>query len=57
MNRFQPTYTCLQEVMLENVKYNLGREHEFYAIIPPGQKNKGGFAVAIKKEIAHEDYQ
>ena len=40
--------------MLENVKYNLGRKYEFYATIPPGQRSKGGAAVAIKKEIAHK---
>ena len=26
--------------MLENVKYNLGREYEFYAMVPLGQKTK-----------------
>ena len=40
--------------MLENVKYNLGREYEFYAIIPLGQRSKGGTAIAIKKERAHK---
>ena len=40
--------------MLENFKYNLGREYEFYAIIPPDQRSKTGTPVAIKNEIAHE---
>ena len=35
-------------------KYNLGREYKFYATIPPGQRSKGGTAVAIIKEIAHK---
>ena len=39
--------------MLENVKYNLGREYEFYATILQGQRSKGKTAVAIKKKIAH----
>ena len=34
--------------MLENVKYNLGNEYEFYATIPSGQRSKGGTAVAVK---------
>ena len=41
--------------MLENVKYNLGREYDFYATINPGQRNNGGTAVEIKKEIAYKD--
>ena len=40
--------------MLENVKYNLGSEYEFYATIPLGHRSKGGTTVAIKKEIAHK---
>ena len=40
--------------MLENVKYNLGREYKFYAIIPPGQRRKERTTVVIKKEIAHK---
>ena len=40
--------------MLENVKYNLGREYKFYATIPLGQRSKRGTAVAIIKEIAHK---
>ena len=39
--------------MLENVKYNLGREYEYYATISLGQRSKGKAAVAIKKEVAH----
>ena len=46
MNRFQPFCICLQEVMLENVKYNLGREYEFYATIPMQRKA----VVAIKNK-------
>ena len=34
---------------MENVKYNLGREYKFYAIILQGQRSKGGTAVAIEK--------
>ena len=34
--------------MLENVKYHLGREYEFYATISQGQRSKGGAAVIIK---------
>ena len=52
MNKFRPSCICQQEVMLENVRYNLGREYKFYAKIPPGQRSKGGAAVAIK--IAHK---
>ena len=51
---FQPFCICLQEVMLENVKYNLGGEYKFYATIPLGQRSKGRTAVAIKKEVAHK---
>ena len=40
--------------MLGNVKYNLGKEYNFYATISPGQRSKGVTAVAIKKEIAHK---
>ena len=40
--------------MLENVKYNLGREYKFYSKIPLDQRSKGGAVVAIKKEIAHK---
>ena len=35
--------------MLENFKYNLGREYEFYEIILLGQRSKGGTAIAVKK--------
>ena len=40
--------------MLQNVKYNPRREYELYAIIPLGQRSKGGTAIAIKQEIAHK---
>ena len=40
--------------MLENVKYTLGREFKFYAIIPLGQRSKGGTTITIKNEIAHK---
>ena len=40
--------------MLENVKYNLGREYNFYATFPPAQRSKEGTAVAIRKEITHK---
>ena len=40
--------------MLENVKYNRGRECELYAIIPLGQRSKGETEVAIKKGMAHK---
>ena len=53
MNRFQLSCICLQEVILENVKYNLGREYDFYATSTLGQRSKGGTAVAIKKEMTH----
>ena len=39
--------------MLESNKYSLGREYEFVAT-PPGQRSKGGTAVAIKKDITHK---
>ena len=42
--------------MLENVKYNLERKYEFYAMIPPSQRSKEGTAIAIKKEIAHKSF-
>ena len=42
MIKIQPSYACLQDVMLENTKYNLGRKCEFYATAPPGQGSKGG---------------
>ena len=54
INRSQPSCICLQEVMLENVKYNLGREYEFYAIFLQGQRSKGGTALAIKKEKVYK---
>ena len=50
MNRFQPSCLCLQEVMLDNVKYNLGREYIFYATIQPGQRNKRRTIVEIAKK-------
>ena len=34
MNNSQSSCICLQEVMLENVKFNLGREYKFYATTP-----------------------
>ena len=37
--------------MLENFRYNQGREHIFYAT---GQRSKGRTAVAIIKEITHK---
>ena len=49
MNKSQPSCICLQEVMPENVKYNLVKEYKFYAIILPVQRSKGGTAIAIKK--------
>ena len=49
MNRFQPFSICLQEVMLENVKHNLGRKYELYATIPSCQRSKGWAAVEINK--------
>ena len=54
MNRFQPSCICLQEILLKNVKYNIGREYKLYAIISLGQRSKGGTTVAVKKEIAHK---
>ena len=50
INRLQPSCICPQVVMLEIVKYNLGRGFEFYAISPLGQRSKGGAAIAIKKK-------
>ena len=49
LNRFQPSCIYLHEIMLENVKYNLGREYEFYTIIPLGQRSKKRVTVTIKK--------
>ena len=40
--------------MLENARYNLGRECACYARIPPDKRSKGGTSVAIKKEIARK---
>ena len=40
--------------MLENYKYNLGREYEFFATTSPGWRSKGGTAGAIKKDITHK---
>ena len=54
MNIFQPSCISLLEVILENFKYNLGREYEFYATILLGQSSKGGTTVAIRKEIAQK---
>ena len=42
INKIGLSCICLQEVMLENTKYNLGRKCEFYATAPPGQGSKGG---------------
>ena len=50
----QPTYICLQAIMLENTKYDFGREYEFYATIPSGQKSKEGTAILIRKERPHQ---
>ena len=47
MNRHQPSYICLHELMLEKNKYNLGREYKFYATTPQ-------VGEAIKKEITHK---
>ena len=49
MNRHQPSCICLQEVMLENDKYNLRREYKFYATNPLGQRSKGGTALQLRK--------
>ena len=54
MNRNQPSCICLQEVILENDKYNLERLYKFYATTPPGRRSKGGTAVAIKKDITQK---
>ena len=54
MNRLQLSYIFLKEVVLKNVKYNLGREYNFYATVLPGQRSKGGTAVAIRIEIPHK---
>ena len=32
MNRYQPSCIFLQDVMLENDKYSLGKEYEYYGI-------------------------
>ena len=53
MNRHHPSCVCLQEVMLENNNYNLGREYEFYAAVPLGLRSKGGTAIAVRKDIHH----
>ena len=54
MNRFQISCICLQEVMLENIKYNLGREYEFYTTIPPSQRSKRGATVSIINEMTRK---
>ena len=54
MNRHKPSCICLQELMLENNKHNLGREYEFNAATSPDQRSKGGTAVAVKKERTYE---
>ena len=48
MNRFQSSCICLQEVMLENVEFNLVREYGFYETFHPGQRDKRGAPIAIK---------
>ena len=53
MNRHHPSCVCLQEVMLENNNYNLGREYEFHAAVPLGRRSKGGTAIAVRKDINH----
>ena len=37
--------------MIDNPKYNQERKCEFYTTDSPGQRSKGGAAIAIKKEI------
>ena len=51
MNRHQPS--CLQEVMLKNNNYNLGREYEFHAAVHLGLRSKGGTTIAVRKDINH----
>ena len=40
--------------MLENTEYNIGREYEFYATTPPGQRSKGGTEISDEKELSHK---
>ena len=40
--------------MLENVKYNLGRDYNFYGTILLVQRSKEGAAVAIRKYTVHK---
>ena len=54
MNRRQPSCVCLQKLMLENNKYNLGREYQLHAAVPLGLRSKGGTAIAIRKDITHK---
>ena len=41
MNRHQTSHIYLQEVILENDKYNFGRDYEFYATTLPGLDKQG----------------
>ena len=49
MIKRQPSYICLQEVMLENDKYNLGREYEFYATTPWVRETREGLQLQLRK--------
>ena len=48
MNIHKVFCICLQEVMLENNKYNFEREYEFYATTPPPGSEKQ------EKDITHK---
>ena len=55
MNRFQPSCMCLQEVMLENVKYNLGREYKFMQQSLLVKKARDEPQLQIKKKYHTKD--
>ena len=49
MNKIYSSCICLQDYMLENAKYKLGRECEFEATTPPGKKNMRVTAIETRK--------
>ena len=53
INNMQPSCICLQEIMLNNPNYIIDRKYDLYATILPGQRNKGGAAIAVRKDIPH----
>ena len=45
INKMQPSCICLQEIMLDNPKYNIDRKY--------WQRSKGEAAIAVRKDIPH----